>query len=368
MPTIAVDARAINSTTGRYVESLLRNLEVIDTENRYVVLVPAADVDYFRPRSPRFSVEVADFPSYTFAEQTAFLRLLNALGPDLVHFCMPQQPVLYRGRRVTTVHDLTLLKTRNSHHKRLVYEAKRSVGRAVFKTVGRTSAAIIAPSNYTRDEFVTFSGVDPAKVHVTYEGADRVTADLRPREELRDRPFLLYVGTQSDYKNVRRLVLAHQQLLETFPDLVLVLVGRLEGRGGASLRPNQAWVQEMGFRAVLFTGFVPDDELAWLYTQARAYVFPSLMEGFGLPGLEAMTYGTPLVSSNATCLPEVYGDGATYFEPTDVGSMTDAITRVLQDHGFADQLRQRGLARAATYSWRRMAEQTLDVYRTALAA
>lgn len=364
--TIAIDARSINSTTGRYVQSLLRNLEGIDERNRYVILVLKKDLNYYQPTNDRFSIIEADYRNYSVREQTSFLRLLHGLPIDLVHFCMPQQPVLYRGKSVTTIHDLTLLKTYNRHHRRAVFEFKRAVGRYVFHRIGRTSDAVITPSNFTRQEYLEFSGVVGDKVHTIYEGADRVMRHIEPFPGLVDRDFLLYVGTQAEYKNVRRLIYAHQELLGVKGDLILALVGRLDGRGGASLRPNQAWVREMGFRNIIFTGYVPDGQLAWLYLNARAYVFPSLMEGFGLPGLEAMTYGTPLVSSNLTCLPEIYGDGATYFDPYSVQSITEAVSRVIHDGPFVEELRRRGHAVAARYSWRRMAEQTLAIYEAAL--
>jgi glycosyltransferase involved in cell wall biosynthesis len=366
MATIAVDARAINSTTGRYIERLLVHLEAIADSHRFIVLMQSRDLDYYRPVTPRFTVVPADFESYSFREQAGFLQLLRRLEPDLVHFCMPQQPVLYAGRSVTTVHDLTLLKTQNSHHNRLVFRTKQAVGRAVFRRIARTSSAVLVPSEQTRDEYTAFTRIPGDKVHVTYEGADPATGDEETLPDLEGRSFLLYVGTQSDYKNVRRLVQAHQRLQSAHPGLVLALVGRIEGRGGASLRPNQQWVQDEGFVNVLFTGYVSDEQLAWLYRHASAYVFPSLMEGFGLPGLEAMTYGTPLVSSNASCLPEIYGDGATYFDPLDLESMTDAIARVLTDVQHVAEIRARGFARAERYSWRRMAEQTLQVYESVL--
>jgi len=145
-----------------------------------------------------------------------------------------------------------------------------------------------------------------------------------------------------------------------------VLVGRLTGKAGASLKLNKAWMEQRKFKDIIFTDFVADEQLAWLYQNARAYVFPSLMEGFGLPGLEAMLYGTPVVSSNATCLPEVYEDAAHYFDPKDIIQMADAINDVLTDKKLRDELVQKGFKQAKKYSWKRTAEQTLDVYKHVL--
>src|SRR3990167_9724645 len=133
MSHIAIDARIINSSTGRYVERLIHYLEKVDTENTHSILVRTKDLDFYKPTNPRFVIEEANFSDYSFNEQLGLLKLLNKLKPDLVHFCMPQQPILYRGKHVTTVHDLNLLKTYNSDKNWLVFHAKQLVGRFVFK-------------------------------------------------------------------------------------------------------------------------------------------------------------------------------------------------------------------------------------------
>lgn len=361
MARIAIDARIINSSTGRYVERLLTYLQDIDRENEYIVLVPTKDLGYWQPKNKNFSVRVADYASYSLGEQLGFARLLNSLRPDLVHFCMPQQPVLYRGAHVTTVHDLTLLKTYNSDKNWLYYHFKQLVGGVVFWVVARTSRHILVPSLYTRRELVNFSKISRLKVTVTYEAAD--TNSYSPQKlELPCKKFIMYVGQQSDYKNIRRLVLAHQQLLKRYPDLGLVLVGSKN----KPAQTNEAWALENNYKNVFFTGFVKNEELVWLYQNCEAYVFPSLMEGFGLPGLEAMTEGAPVVSSDATCLPEVYGNAAHYFNPLDVRDMADKIGQVLDDHELRAKLVAEGHKRAGRYSWPKMAAQTHDVYTAAL--
>lgn len=159
---------------------------------------------------------------------------------------------------------------------------------------------------------------------------------------------------------------AHQQLRKKHPELLLVLVGRLSGKNGATLVRNREWANEKGYEGVVFTDFVTDENLCWLYQHCATYVFPSLMEGFGLPGLEAMAVGAPVASSNATCLPEVYKDGATYFDPYDVVNMTDTIDEVLTNSSLRKRLVENGKRVSNTYSWKRMAEQTLNVYKKTL--
>jgi glycosyltransferase involved in cell wall biosynthesis len=363
---IAIDARIINSSTGRYVERLLHYLEQVDKTNDYTVLVRAQDETFWTPTNDNFRVRIADFDNYSWAEQTGFKRLLDDLSPDLVHFCMPQQPVLYKGRMVTTIHDLTLLNTYNSDKNWFVYRFKQLVGRFVFKRVARRSDLVLCGTEYVRKSIVDFAGIPENKVIVTPESADTPDVKPEPYDELVGENYIMYVGSQSDYKNIRRLMLAHQELLTDHPDLKLVLVGKTTGVNGRPAGRNQDWATRKRFKNIVFTGFVPDEKLSWLYNNTAAYVFPSLSEGFGLPGLEAMLHEAPVVSSNATCLPEVYGAAAEYFDPTSVDDMTAAIRRVIDDTKRRDELIKAGHKQAKKYSWRRMAEQTHQAYMTAL--
>lgn len=358
---IAIDARIINSTTGTYVERLLHYLEQIDTENQYTVLVPSKDLNFWQPTNPRFTVRTVDFDNYSFAEQIGFKNFLDELGADLVHFCMPQQPILYRGAHVTTIHDLTLLKTYNSDKNWFVYHAKQLIGRAVFYIVARTSKQVITPTEYTKLEVIQSLRIPAEKVTVTYEAADTAPADMQPYAHP-FQEFILYVGQQSDYKNIRRLGDAHQKLLAKHPDLGLILVGKKN----ASIEANEKYFTDKGYRNIHFTGFIGDAQRDWLFANTKAYIFPSLMEGFGLPGLEAMGYGAPVVSSNATCLPEVYGDAARYFNPLDTDAMATAIDEVISNETLRQELIAKGYAQVQKYSWEQMAEETLVVYKQAL--
>src|SRR5687768_7011017 len=198
---IAIDARIINSSTGTYVKNLLIYLQEIDKENRYTILVPSKDLSYFTPTNKNFTLMSADFKNYSFGEQTAFKKLLDDLAPDLVHFCMPQQPILYEGKHVTTIHDLILLNTYNSDKNWLIFHAKQLIGRFVFKKVGQTSQHIITPTQYVKDAYVDFAKIPENKVTVTIEGADVFVDKIRPFKHPFDK-FLLYVGQQSDYKNI----------------------------------------------------------------------------------------------------------------------------------------------------------------------
>ncbi len=355
---IAIDARVINSGTGTYIVKLLEYLQQIDNENSYSILVRAKDKHYWQPARPNFTVRVAEFDNYSFAEQIGFKRYLDKLKPDLVHFCMPQQPILYHGKHVTTVHDMTLFKTYNSDKNWLLYHAKQLVGRFVFKRVAHTSNHIITISETTKREFQAFTNIPDDNITVIYESGEIHKGALKPYRELPFHNFIMYIGQQPDYKNLRRLAAAHQQLLKKYHDLGLVFVGRMN----RDTKINKAFYEKQSYRNIHFTGFLPDEQRDWLLTKTAAYVFPSLMEGFGLPPLEAMAYGTPVVSSNASCMPEILGDAAEYFDPLDTDDMAAAIERVITNPKRRRALIKKGTAQVAKYSWRRMAEETHAVY------
>ncbi len=358
MAHIAIDARIINSSTGRYVERLVTYLQDVDSENEYSILVPEKDKDFWKPKAKNFTVRTINYDNYSFGEQLGFNRYLKKLNADLVHFAMPQQPINYRGKKVTTFHDLSLLKTYNSDKNWFIYHAKQKVGKYVFERVAKESDAIIAISNYTKNELLEFfPEVNKDKIELIYEASDVST--IAPKKyALPFKKYILYVGQQSDYKNIKRLGDAHQILLAKYPDLGLVLVGR---KNAAALT-NETYFNERNYQNILFTDFVDDANLSWLYSNAQAYVFPSLMEGFGLPGLEAMGYGTPVVSSNATCLPEVYGQAAHYFNPEDTSDIAEAIDQVLSDDKIRTRLAKAGYKQIKKYSWKKQAQETYKLY------
>ena len=160
----------------------------------------------------------------------------------------------------------------------------------------------------------------------------------------------------------KNLVEAFAKLKSSHPKLQLVLVGKIDD----NYHLLQKYVKNRGVNDVVFTSFVSEEQLRWLYENAEAYVFPSLSEGFGLPGLEALVHGLPLVSSRATCLPEIYKGAALYFDPNSTEDMAEKIKLVLEDRGLASRLRHDGPKLAVHYSWHKTAQQTLEVYKSIL--
>ena len=363
MAKIAIDAREINTSTGRYVERLLHYLQKIDKTNDYAVLLKPADIDSWQPESKNFTKVPCPYKEFTFAEQIGYKRMLKKLKPDLVHFTMVQQPILYRGKKVTTMHDLTTLRFTNPAKNKIVFWAKQRVYAFVNRYVPRTSKFIITPTEFVKNDVATFAKIKPNKIVVTYEAADEILEPIEPIKSLQSKPFIFYVGRPQPHKNLSRLLEAFAIVKKTQPELLLVLAGRKD----SVYESFVAEAKKLGVAdSVIFTGYVTEGQLKWLYRGCKAYVFPSLSEGFGLPGLEAMIHRAPVVSSDATCLPEVYYNAAWYCNPLDVHDIARSINEVLSNTELRNTLVRRGRERAKSFSWQRMAEQTLDVYKKAL--
>jgi glycosyltransferase involved in cell wall biosynthesis len=360
---IAIDARELRTSSGRYVERLLHYLQQLESEHQFTVLLKPKDMDGWQPSAPNFTKVACDHKEFTLDEQTGFREQLDKLGADLVHFSFPQQPILYRGKTVTTVHDLTTLRFQNPDKKRTSFVIKQKIYAQVIKRAVKKAAHVIAISEFTKQDLVQFALIDPNKVTVTHESADHISDNPGPPyPDLQNSQFIMYVGRPTPHKNLQRLIEAYALLRGQHPNLKLVLVGKKD----ANYARIAQHVENRGIPGVVFTDFATEGQLRWLYEHTAAYVFPSLAEGFGLPGLEAMVHGAPVASSNATCLPEIYGDAAHYFDPTSIEEMTDAINEVLTDKNLRNELIKRGGHQAAQYSWKQMAEQTLEVYNKAL--
>jgi glycosyltransferase involved in cell wall biosynthesis len=242
----------------------------------------------------------------------------------------------------------------------------------------KRSQKIITVSEFTKQDIVTKFKIDPAKIVVTYEGVANLNkgrdslfiAKLDSQEILEHyhipSNFLLYVGNAYPHKNLDRLLHVFGRLHTLKPDLRLVLVGRSDyfyeriKRTAASLN---LWQAQNINSPVIFAGYVPDAQLEIIYAEAKAYVFPSLYEGFGLPPLEAMANGCPVVSSNRASLPEVLGEAADYFDPEIDEDIFQKIKKVIEDEVWRQELKRRGLLQAKKYNWWECANQTLDIYK-----
>ncbi len=363
MSNIVIDAREWSSSTGRYMRNLVPKLERLDSKNKYTVLMKPADISTWEPVKPNFQKLVCPYKAFTFIEQLGFKKQLDGLQADLVHFGVTHQPVLYKGGTVTTIHDLTTIRFNNPSKNLIVFKFKQQVYKYVMKRVARKSEALITPSQFVKDDLVSFSGVSPDKIAVIYEAAGRISVVAEPIKGLEGKQFIMYVGRPMLHKNLVRLIEAFSKLKVEHPELLLVLSGKTD----ANYQRIERLVKKQAIKDIVFTDHISEGCLRWLYENCKAYVFPSLSEGFGLPGLEAMAHSAPVVSSNATCLPEIYGEAAYYFNPLDTQAMAKAINEVLSNKELRKDLIEKGFLQVSKYSWQKTAKQTLDVYKQVLA-
>jgi len=375
---IGIDARFLGPKgkgLGRYTQKLIENLEKIDSQNQYVIFLRKENWDEYEPKSLRFKKVLADYRWYSLAEQIAMPSKIYREKVDLMHFPHFNVPVFYFGPFVVTIHDLILRRFPTRRASTLnppIYLLKNFAYRLVIWLAIKRAKKIIAVSNYTKDDILRFFKVKPEKIEVIYEGTTQLAwrnsfvANSKILEKYKiGKPYLLYVGNAYPHKNLERLIEAFKILIRTYQkNLQLVLVGE-EDYFYRRLKKLVSIVFESPRekQEIIFTDFVSDEELTDLYQNAALYVFSSLCEGFGLPPLEAMAHGIPVVSSCATCLPEVLGDAAVYFDAGSAQDIAEKINNVLGDKSLTEKLIAAGYEQIKKYSWRKMAEEMLETYR-----
>ena len=319
---IGIDARfygSLGKGLGRYTEKLISHLEKIDKENEYFIFLYKENFSEYTPRAKNFKKMLAPFRWYSWQEQFQWPWLLYKHKLDLMHFPHFNVPLLYRKKFVVTIHDLILIHfptLKNTTLVPLLYWIKFWVYRWVIKSAIKRSRSIITVSQFTKKDILENYPVSKDKIEVTYEAADDfcLSNDISAESVLKKygiiSPYLLYVGNAYPHKNLERLVLAFKSVLKEYPSWRLVLVGREDFFYS---RLNDL-VRKEKIDQVVFPGFVSDEDLPAVYSQASWYVFPSLYEGFGLPPLEAMKCGLPVLSSNQECLKEILGEAAVYID------------------------------------------------------
>jgi glycosyltransferase involved in cell wall biosynthesis len=236
----------------------------------------------------------------------------------------------------------------------------------------RKAEAIITVSQASERDIVRYLHIPPERVHVTYEAAGETLQPVKDESQLTairqkyalPERYLLYLGGFDQRKNLPALLRAFALLVNKQRQARLVIAGQLPGRDSPLFPDPRRLVEELGLEErVVFTGWVPEEDKPALLSGATAFVFPSLYEGFGLPTLEAMACGIPVIASDRSSLPEVVGEGGILVEPTDAETLADAMELLLVDDALRVELRRRALAQAARFSWRQTALETLAVYR-----
>lgn len=363
MATIGIDASrtawARRTGTEQYSAYLLESLLRLDSPHRFVL--------YFNrlPTPAPSWLQGADVRAMPFPRFWTHGRLsweMLRRPPDLLFVPAHVLPLVHPRRTVVTVHDLGYLYYPRAHPPLRRLELHLST-----LWNARVATRVIAVSRATRDDLICRYRVAPERVHVVYHG---VSPRFRPthdpgacaRYRLPAR-YLLYLGTLQPRKNLERLLAAYAQLPPGAPPLVLA-----GGRGWYFERIARAVVAHGLQERVLFPGYIADADLPAVLSHAVAFVYPSLYEGFGMPLLEAMACGTPVIASRSSSLPEVVGDAGLLVDPLSVEALREAMERILGDAALREALSARGLERARTFSWERCAQETLAVFDQALAA
>ncbi len=361
---IGFDARMIEwSGVGSYSKNLLKALSGIDTQNEYVLFCHPETVELI-PEAPNFTKKLVKQPVFSLFRQFGWIDELKEANLDIFHSPHFVFPPVIPCPSVATIHDLIPLvvpAVMPSRGDRFYYK------RANRSALGRVKG-VIAVSECTKQDIIRFFGTSEEKIWVIYEAAAPEFREIKDESLLKivlnkyglQRPFILNVGNPKPHKNWTGLIRAFAELKKRKFEHKLVLVGPDDPR---FLEPKRLAGQLSLESDVIFIKFVEKEYLPMLYNAADVFVFPSFYEGFGLPPLEAMACGTPVVCSKAASLPEVVGDAALVIDPSDIRGLAAVVGNVISDESLRKSLREKGLARAAQFSWQRTAEQTLEVYK-----
>lgn len=367
---IGIDARLYgpkHGGIGRYIENLIKQLEKLDQQHEYFIFLSAHNLADYQPINANFKKVLADIKVYSWQEQLLLPILLKRYHLDLVHFTHFNAPIFYGGKYLVTIHDLIISHYPSSRATTLnpiLYSLKLFLYKLVVKVVAHRALKIMTVSNYSKKDIMKLLSIASSKILVTYEGVDLPIENQLDGQALKstlgiDKDFIMYVGSAYPHKNLDTLIVAFQKVLAKNNNLQLVLVGH---KNYFYQRLEQEIDQQSLATSIILTGYLSDEELSCLYQSAKLYLFPSLIEGFGLPPLEAQSYGLPVLSSSATCLPEILGDSVLYFDPKSSESIANLIRETLNNHELMSDLRQRGFDNQKRYSWIKCATETWQEY------
>jgi glycosyltransferase involved in cell wall biosynthesis len=369
---IAIDVRRIRDFgIGTYIRSLVHALAALDSTNRYTLVIGPGDARTLAGLPENFHSAFYTRDDHSYLDHLTFPMFLHHLSPDLVHIPLARVPLFMIRPYVVTIHDLA-----NFFFEEETSKVRMELRRYRFRRGLVRAERVIAVSEATRRDCGNLLDIPAERICRVYNAPDPgffATGDRSEQQRILERyqiehPFLLYAGNIRRHKNVPRLVEAFAVLREqlaghpVYQDLRLVIIGDTISQYPAV---RQAVIRSKTEHVVRFLGFVPFETLRCFYQSAAAFVFPSRYEGFGLPPLEAMACGTPVVTSNVSSLPEVVGDAALLVNPENVFEIARGIRDVLLDETLRQDLIRRGRLQAARFSWDRTARQVLDIYNEA---
>ena len=375
---IIIDARMYgleHTGIGRYIINLINQIDKIsfqsEDKNEYIILLRKKYFDSLAFKNKNIKKVLADYSHYSFKEQFLLPFQLFLLKPNVVHFPHFNVPFLWFGKYVVTIHDLIKHQSRGiktTTHSPFTYWLKHIFYLFIVYSAVKRAKKVITPSKWWKNELIKIYNLTQDKVVVTYEGVDdkfkfkkESSSNILEKFKIK-KPFVIYTGSLYPHKNADRLLGAIIRInREKKIKLNLVLVC---ARNFFLKRFEKKVKDKKAESLVKLVGFVDDKDLVALYKEAEAFVFPSLLEGFGLTGLEAMSLGLPTICSSASCLPEVYGQAVAYFDPLDINDMVEKIIQVVSDDDFKKCLTKAGFKKVKEYSWNKMAKETLMIYKS----
>ncbi len=362
---IVIDARflsfpgtGIASYTEGLIDGIIKNK--IPPEDEYLFLIPQG----FNAQKWDIKSEIHNAPVVTIQQHLQIPFYLFKAKPDVYHYPHFDLPFSFKTKSVITIHGLKYIKIPDLfYHKS---KRKSLLMRTIMRNSARRASRVITVSKSTKEDIVNILGVSSYKIEVIYEACDscyRVVPGLTDfvikKYGIR-LPFLLFVGEISPHKNLSRLLKALKQV--KYKDYYLIIVGK----NYLDYKEPFKLVENLGIQdRVRFLKVALKEDLVYIYNAATVFILPSLYEGFGIPVLEAMACGTPVITSNVFSLPEVAGNSALLIDPYDVESMTDAIDRVLGSSSLQQRMREKGLKWVKEFSWSKAARETIKVYREA---
>jgi glycosyltransferase involved in cell wall biosynthesis len=361
---ILIDGRLYgleNAGLGRYLINLTDQLSKADNNNEYVLFLRKKYFDNLNLPA-NWKKVLVDIRHYSLIEQLKLPGLIKKENPDIVHFPHFNVPVFYRGKYIVTIHDMLMHKSVGLAATTLpapLYLFKRLGYRLVFDNAVKHSIKIIVPSYSVKKELVKVYGIHFNKIEVTYEGVN--TNITYSKDNFVDKPYFVYTGNAYPHKNLKRLIEAVVSLNTNCNQSVNLVIA--SSRGIFTQRLEKIIRDQKAKEYVKLPGFVPDEKLFSLYKNSIGFVFPSLSEGFGLPGLEAMVAGTLVLAAETPVFKEIYQENAIYFNPLDFTSIEKTMRNVIE---MNPDLRKEKIEKAQDfvkrYSWAKMAKETLKVY------
>ncbi|MBN1405902.1 MAG: glycosyltransferase family 4 protein [Candidatus Omnitrophica bacterium] len=352
---------------GKYAVNLAKHLIAIDNDNSYVIIVNSESAECLKELQPKAELFFSDIPNLSFKEHYLIPRIIKKLKADIYHSPYYVVPAFIGCACISTIHDISPLKLpQNFSRTALIY-----YNFMLLNTIKKCKR-IIVDSNQTASDLTEKFPECEDKIRVIALAAQTNRLQNFSAQEYAAKSakikskygisgdFIFYLGNLKPHKNLSRLIKAFSHIISAMDTKYTLVIG---GAKSDEYKKLQSKADNMGLcKSVIFTGFIDEDDLPVLFKESRLFVYPSLYEGFGLPVLEAMAYGTPVLTSNCTSLAELAANAALLVDPYNIKDISDGMKKILTDKITKDRIAAAGLIRAGEFTWEKTAKQTLGVY------